>query len=218
MVLRFIRLALGLLLSLSSGCATIANTWSPPAGADEARTVYVVSHGWHTGLVLRREDISSEAWPEHLDLPATRYVEVGWGSGVFYMAPRITPAIVLEAMCFSESVLHVAGFNAPPARVFPSSDVYAVRLSEQGFDNVCRTIHETYVRNDKGEPIRMGKGLYGESQFYQAQGRYYFPNTCNVWTARVLHSAGCPIEPAISATATAVILQASCFGESASGK
>jgi uncharacterized protein (TIGR02117 family) len=211
-------IGVALLVPLAAGCTATHTNLAPALADDETRTVYVVSHGWHTGLVLRRDDISSDAWPEHFDLTPTRYVEVGWGSGVFYMAPRITPAVVMEAMCWSDSVLHVAGFNPPPARAFPSSDVYAVRLSERGFDDLCRAIHETYVHDEQGQPVRKGPGLYGESQFYEAKGRYYFPNTCNVWTARVLRSAGCPIEPLISATSTAVILQTSCFAKQLSGQ
>jgi hypothetical protein len=38
-----------------------------------------VSHGWHTGLVIRRADIPEGIWPEPHHYADPAYVEVGWG-------------------------------------------------------------------------------------------------------------------------------------------
>jgi uncharacterized protein DUF2459 len=43
-----------------------------------------------------------------------------------------------------------------------------------------------------------GPGLYGDSRFYPAWQQFNLFNTCNVWAARALRSAGLPIEDAIT--------------------
>jgi hypothetical protein len=46
-------------------------------------TIYVVAHGWHTGIVIRRDDIPAEAWPEHRRILAARFLEAGWCDQAF---------------------------------------------------------------------------------------------------------------------------------------
>jgi uncharacterized protein (TIGR02117 family) len=200
-------------LLTSAGCALAVKELYPPSPTDEAHTVYVVSNGWHSGLVIPRDDVCDAAWPEQVMIPPTRYAEVGWGSRAFYMAPRITPLLAVRTLLWpSSSVVHVACFNGPPEQVFAEADVIAVRLSERGFRELCNCIHQTCEQDGQGRPIELGPGLYGESRFLQARGKYYFPNTCNAWTARVLRSAGCPITPVYCAAAQGVTLQARRFG------
>ena len=43
------------------------------------KTVYVVGHGWHTGLVLRVSDVSPDTWPKIRDFSDMHFVELGWG-------------------------------------------------------------------------------------------------------------------------------------------
>jgi hypothetical protein len=42
--------------------------------------------------------------------------------------------------------------------------------------------------------------LYGGGRFYRSRERYHAFNTCNVWVARALREAGCPIDPAFALT------------------
>ena len=55
------------------------------ANTDPVKRVYVVSRGWHTGIVVRHEDIADGLWPEHPDFAPSGYVEVGWGDWAFYL-------------------------------------------------------------------------------------------------------------------------------------
>lgn len=168
------------------------------------KTVYVTSNGFHTGLVVRRADVSPEHWPEvenGSDLP---WVEVGWGSETFYRAQVISPVVVVKAFAPNASVLHVVNWPVPPDEIF-SGEIVRLEVASDQFDAMCRFIHDTYALDD-GRPEFLGPGLYGESAFYRARGPYYFPNTCNVWTARALRLAGVPILPAVCTTAQAVML------------
>lgn len=77
--------ALGALMSACHG--PIASLY-PPHGGDRAYPVWVVRHRWHTGLVVRREDVPADIWPERDDFPGAEYLEVGWGERDFYQARR----------------------------------------------------------------------------------------------------------------------------------
>ena len=199
---------------LIAGCSLFDQRQLTPDVSGITHRIYVVSNGWHAGLVLPGEDVPTEVWPEIRDLPANQFVEVGWGNEEFYMAPKITPAIAIRAMCIpSDTVLHVAGFNEQPEKVFQGTELIAIRLPDDRFREVCKFIHDSYTLDSEGQPIRMGPGLYGESQFYRARGKYFFPNTCNVWTAKALRSGGCSILPVCSSTALGVTLQARWSGE-----
>ena len=175
-------------------------------------TIYVVSNGWHAGLILRRSDVDTNLWPELNQIPMTEYVEVGWGNEGFYMAKHITPGLILGALIPSASVLHIAGFNGDIETIFQNADLVSIDLSKDGLAEMCRFIHASYVLDGAGQPARLGPGLYGESEFYRAHGKYYFPNTCNVWTANALRSAGCPITPAYASTAQNLVFQARRIG------
>jgi uncharacterized protein (TIGR02117 family) len=185
---------------------------SPPARPsnmpEPAKWVYVVSHGWHTGIVVKREDIPVGIWPEHRDFPEAKYLEVGWGDKRFYQAPNATLSLALKAaFTATPSVLRIIGFTAPVEVYFPESDIIEVGLSLEGFERLGRFIHQTYQRDASGRPISLGRGPYGNSVFYLAVGNYHLFNTCNNWTAKALKAAGCPIAPARAITAGNVMSQ-----------
>ncbi len=179
----------------------------------DAKTVYVVGHGWHTGVVLRASDVSAEIWPEVRDFRGIDFVEFGWGDEGFYRAKKITAQLVLKAAFWpTPSVMHVAGFRGSVKRFYEVSDVVEIEVSEDEFENMCRFISATFARDKSGESIPLGPGLYGESYFYRANGKYHLPKTCNVWTAKVLKAAGLPVTPQIATTADIVLSQSQRFG------
>jgi uncharacterized protein (TIGR02117 family) len=165
-----------------------------------------VSHGWHVGLAVRRADVPIALWPESGDLGNVAFLEVGWGDGGFYPAPRGTVGLALKAALGSESsVLHVAGFDPPPPEFFRGSTVVEVRVSLAGFEALCRFVHTAYDRDASGRPVVVAPGLYGSARFYRATGRYRLLDNSNNWTARALAIAGCANDPAGAITAGAAL-------------
>ena len=79
---------IGLLVfsALLAGCAGALQGLYPPAPGELVKPVYVINHGWHTGIAVRRADIPQGVWPEHGDFADFEYVEVGWGDRDFYVA------------------------------------------------------------------------------------------------------------------------------------
>ncbi len=165
-----------------------------------AATLYVVNHGWHTGLVIRRGDIPNGLWPEQRQAPPGEYLEVGWGQREFYQTrdPSLLQALG-AALWPAPSILHLVGFNGPVAVRFPYSEVVALQLDAAAMTRVAQYISDAYERNAAGGIIRMGQGLYGDSRFFAGREKFHLFRTCNVWTARALRLAGCPAGFAIMA-------------------
>jgi uncharacterized protein (TIGR02117 family) len=207
--------ALALVL-LAGGCLGPVESLYPPRAGEPVHPVWVVDHGWHTGLVIRAADVPDGLWPERVDFPGARYLEVAWGDRDFYMAPRGTLGLALKAAVVSRgSVLHVVGLEAPPARSFAGTEVVEVALSRRGVEALVRFVDGAHVRGQAARAPRLAPGLYGDSAFYPATERYSLVNTCNTWIAGALRAAGCPITPAWALTAGGVLRQVRALGRAA---
>ena len=197
------RLVLGLVLA--AGCTT-ATAVPPMPAPQHTHSVYLVSHGWHVGLAVRRADVSPALWPESGALGSVRFVEVGWGDADYYPAAQGHPGLALQAAFASAaSVLHVAAIDEPLEQFFRGSTIVEVPLSSSGFEALTRFIHAAYARDASGRPIVVGAGIYGVSRFYRAEGRYRLFDNSNTWTAKALAAAGCPIDPADTVTAGSLL-------------
>lgn len=177
--------------------------------------IYVVSHGWHTGIVIRYTDIPSQLWPEKADFADSTYLEVGWGDEAFYRAPRATLAMALKAALGSkQTVLHVVGFNEAVVEFFPDSEIVSLRVPAQETADLVGFIHRSVMR-PPGQPADpLGPGLYGNSWFYPAKGKYSLFYNCNHWVAEGLRRADVPMNVNAAMTSSGVMCQASRVGES----
>jgi uncharacterized protein (TIGR02117 family) len=186
----------------------------PAAKGDHGETVYVVNHGWHTGLVVPTARLPVGAWLPREGGMRGKYLEIGWGDDDFYRASKINSGMALRAMCWrNPAVLHVVAMGESPEVYFSNSGIIRVQLSGRGFQRLCEYLAESYASGADGTPIDLGKGIYGNSRFYRARDHYYFPNTCNKWTARALRAAGAPITPFYAVRAANVFNQSRKFGE-----
>ena len=206
--------ALPVAVLLGAACLGPLPDRYPPRSGAASVTIYVVGHGWHTGIVVRPDDVPTGAWPESSRLPVTRFLEVGWGDRAFYESPDAGVSLALKAALASEaSVLHVAGFDRTPAEYFPGAEIIAIELSPRGMESLSRFVSQAYARDAAGAPIELGLGLYPGSRFYAATGRYSLVNTCNTWIAEALRAGGCPITPVWAVTAGNLLFQAERCGK-----
>jgi uncharacterized protein (TIGR02117 family) len=193
------RLCALVLAGALAGCAAPAARDCPAPADQPADAIYVVSHGWHAGLVLPAQAVVS--WPSSRDAPRAQHVEVGWGERDFYMQPDPGWWLAVEAVLVpNESALHVVWLNAPVRDFFRSSEILEVRLTPDGMGRLSRHIAGSFAHTSNGAAVDLGPGLYGSSRFYLSRERYHAFNTCNVWVARALREAGCPISPAFTLT------------------
>lgn len=190
--------ALALTLTLLAGCvASRPELFPPPAGVPTV-AIRIVSHGWHTGLVLPRAALNDRLPALAGQFAQADWLEIGWGDLGFYTAPdqQITSGLTLEALFASRgSVLHVVGIRGAPEQAFPHSDVQPLVLGEAGFAALADGIEASFARAPDTPATPLGPGLYGDSRFYAARGHYWALHTCNTWTAERLLDAGCPVTP-----------------------
>jgi uncharacterized protein (TIGR02117 family) len=202
-------------LTLFAGCAP--SRLQDPLAVDEAgagRAIYLIVLGWHTGLAIKRADIPAGLWPESEDFPNAKYLEVGWGDRDFYQAPGFNLWFGIKAVLVpTDSVLHVVGLPAHPTDYFPAAEILEIALSEQQLKQVIVSIRNTYAHEDTARAQAINPGLYPNSYFYAAEGKFHLFNTCNVWVAHVLRDADLPVIPFFAVTSRGLLSQAREFGK-----
>lgn len=195
-----------------SACATPVKGLYPPGRGEPTVSIYLVSHGWHAGIVVRRTDIPDDLWLESRDFPEAKNLEVGWGDWDYYQSKDPGVWLTLKAALLpSASVLHVVGFRGPVASYFLTSEIIELAPSPRGFQELVRYIQNSYAREGAKVAKPLGPGLYGNGLFYPARGKFHLFNTCNTWTAHALRAAGYPI--AYTITAGTLMSEASRFGK-----
>jgi len=168
--------------------------------------VFVVSHGWHTGLILSAAPIQERMPALQQRFGNTLYIEFGWGDKGFYQAKEITSGLTLRAIFWpTESVMHVVSVPEDVYAFFPASDIEKLCLSDSEFVSLAEFIINSFYRDNKGRVVELKNGLYGDSQFYKGVGDYYLMNTCNKWTAKGLKSTGMDISTTFKLTAGSVM-------------
>lgn len=177
--------------------------------------VFVVSHGWHTGIIVDNEAVFA-AMPElKQSLPAARFIEFGWGDQDFYQAGDISYWLAIKALLFpTDAVLHVAGIATHPKIYFHGSEVEKIMISPAGFNKLLVFIRHSFSRNGQESFIRLGRGLYADSFFFRAQGAYHILYTCNSWIMEALTEAGLPEPEWPTLTAEGVMDQVKHFRRS----
>lgn len=198
----WLRLLMGVIL-LGAPDASFArghDAQTEGATARPRHLIFVSSHGWHTGVILRRSDLRpADGWPALPEFARDEFLEFGWGSEPFYTAPRPTLLIALRTVfTATPSVLHVVGFRGSPAGAFPRSEVVAVPVSRTGQRVLAAEIGRTFARDGRGQAWDRGPGLYGHSRFFASRGRYSLAHSCNGWTATMLRAGGLPVRPGLS--------------------
>lgn len=183
---------------LLNACAT-PTLESMAQEGERATRIYLVGHGWHTGLIIHYTDLPEGLWPEAGDFPQAGHLEIGWGDHDYYQTQDPGWWTTLKAALVpTQSVLHVAGFRASPADYFAASEVIELRLPHTAIEPLAKYIHDAFARENTQAVAPLGPGLYGNSHFYPARETFHLFNTCNVWTARALRSAGLPVRDAIT--------------------
>lgn len=187
-------------LSLLAACATPPVTaTTATAGRDTpapqiGAAIWVLNSGWHTGLVLQRDELG--AGLSALLQPARRasYLMFGWGNRRFYMAPDPTLGMDIAALFPSRSTVLVEGCSVAPRSCYTRAvKLHIVRLSLSQQARLDQYLLHTFQQNKAGQADPLGPGPDPDSEFYASGLRYDAFHTCNTWTAEALHKTGLPI-------------------------
>jgi len=195
---------------LAAALAILAVHGPGRAGTPEAPaiTVHVVSHGWHSGIIVPAALAAAHDWPVLRDFPRAAYYEVGWGDRAYYQATNPGWWIGLRALLWpSPGVLHVVALQGPPQAAFPGSPMVAVRVSHEGAQRLAASIAASHEAGEDGAPVAFGPALYGQGRFYASAERFHLFATCNVWVARRLRDAGLDLHPSFALTAGMLLAQ-----------
>jgi len=179
-----------------------------PESAEDSRTIYVVRHGWHTGIVIPDDGLNSELKFLNSTFGSHPYYEIGWGDKGLYKAKEIKAGITLRAMFWPTSaVMQVVALPDPPSVYFPHSQILEIKLSREGYSHLLQSITDSFKWDQSGNPVVVEEGSYGHSYFFKAVGLFFMTNTCNTWTARMLASAGVPVHSLLTIRAESVMNQ-----------
>jgi len=197
--------AWGLLLVVRCQLPRQATAPSP----DSTSAVYLVQHGWHAGIAVRRADLPDEAWPIFGDFPEARYLEVGWGEARYYPGDiRGVWGALRAGLWPNRSVLHVVPVAASVRRTFPVNTIVRIPISRRELDGLTRYVADSFARADDGAALPAADGYYPGSRFYRSGLPYHVFNNCNHWAAGALEAAGCDTAPRWTLTVGRVVNQA----------
>jgi uncharacterized protein (TIGR02117 family) len=158
--------------------------------AGPAHRVWVVSNGWHSGIVLARADVPENVIPEIADFPQARFFEFGWGDAEFYPAREAGAWLALRAAFPGPAVMHVAGLPDHPARIWPNVTILPFAVSAEALSRLLAFLRDSFDRAGAGRAVVTARGIYPFSLFYPATGRFHVFNNCNSWTAQALTAMG----------------------------
>ncbi|MEE4243506.1 MAG: TIGR02117 family protein [Desulfopila sp.] len=167
---------------------------SPPAENRRPHMVYVVNHGWHTGIIVPAAELDYILPQLQERFPGTDYYEIGWGDQAFYQADEISTALALQALFLSRgTVVHVAAIVGSPLEYFIGHEILGTCISINNLDSLTAFLAENFAYDSEDKIIGIGQGIYGNSSFYKGAGRYSLLYTCNTWAAEGLRKAGVSI-------------------------
>ncbi|MDP6872904.1 MAG: DUF2459 domain-containing protein [Alphaproteobacteria bacterium] len=195
------------LMLLMVGC-TAANAPPGQADQDDGVVIHVTSNGWHSGIVVAKEDIPSGRIPETADFPDALFFEFGWGDARFYPSKDVTIGMSMNALLVpTPTVIHMVSLWTEPARYFPKAEIVPLKVSTKNLHALIDFIDASFNRSGAPRAAASAPGLYASSHFYPAHGSFHLLNTCNSWTGRALAAAGFDIEPPGTAQAEALMQQ-----------
>ena len=168
--------------------------------------VFVVNHGWHTGLIIPGNFLVKDLSFLNNRFGAARYFEFGWGDKDFYQAEEVTTGLTLQSILWpTQSVVHVNAIPINPPDFYAGAEIVSIALSDHELTNLQKFISNSFYRSESGSVAMQQTGLLADSQFYTGTGKYYLFNTCNTWIAKGLESAGLDISPTFKLTADSIM-------------
>jgi len=194
---------------LVARCHLPRQTASSEGGADSTSAIYVVQHGWHAGIAVRRADVSEDAWPVLDAFPDAAYLEVGWGEAQYYPGTsRGVWGLARAGAWPTGSVLHVVPVDQAVPDRFSNRTVVQVPVTRAELEALVAFVAESFAVDSTGNATAAAPGAYTDSRFYASSLTYHVFNNCNHWAAGVLEAAGCDASPRWTFTVGQVVEQA----------
>lgn len=192
----FIGIIIAVALICIPGCARKSYSPFPPDVKDDPVSIYVAIYGGHSGIILPTSAMPDDLLRLTTEFNSFRYIEFGWGDEDFYRGQNVNAFIAVKAALWpTASVLHLIGINESMEEYAAGVAIYRVELSRSGFLALCSFITATFSVDEYGNSIVLGPdtAFKRQASFYMARPKFFFPRTCNTWTAKALQISGMPI-------------------------
>lgn len=178
-----------ILALLPSACAAPIAQIGPPGPA----TVYVIGRGWHSDIGLPVTEITGPLASLEQGLSGVQFLTFGFGERQFLLTRQATLGGMVSALLPSRSALLMTALSATPETAFGAQHVVVLHVSHEGIARIEATVWQELEKSPDGNPMLLADGPYPGSVFYAARGTYDAFNTCNTWTAEMLHAGGFPV-------------------------
>lgn len=187
---------------LASACAVPDTGENLRTVSGNAKSVFVVHNKWHAAIVAKTADIGADQMAELVHFPGAEYVEISWGDADFFPAGEGGIGLALRAAFWSSgSVLHLVGFAGTVQDTYRGAEIIEIELANQEFQKLIAFISAEFQRKQPGRPADPQPGLFPQSRFYAANGKFSILRNCNTWVAEALSAAGLPVRPGLVLTA-----------------
>ena len=194
---------------LAARCHLPRRTVAPDRAQDSTSAIYVVQHGWHAGIAVRRADLPEGRWPILDAFPNAAYLEVGWGEARYYPGTSRGVWGTLRAGGWpTGSVVHVVPIDRAVPERFPGQTVVRVPVGEAALDALTSFVAASFAVDSTGQATAAAPGYYADSRFYASPLPYHVFNNCNHWAAAALEAAGCDTSPRWTFAVGQVVAQA----------
>ena len=181
--------------------------------SDQLETLYVLQHGKHSGFLLAKPVMEAAGWLGSSYFPDVEYIEFGWGDDRYYPARGNRLVLTVRAIAWpTPTVIHVVGFRSTD-HFFEGRTVVQLDLPWSTIKTVAAYIARSFRLSADGELIEEGRGLYGNSWFFSANGKFHLFHTCNTWTAKGLRAADLPVTPWYTLMTGTLMKQVSKIGQ-----
>lgn len=171
-------------------------------------SIFVIAHGYHTGLAVRGREVPATAWPARSDFPDADYLGLGWGEREYY--PRDDPGLWLALRALftpSRSTINVIPIAAPLTSALRDSEIVELHIAESGFVRMVEFVRESHELDAEGRAIVISSDVPQPGRFYASPLTFHALQNCNVWVALALQSAGLPVDPRAAFTAGMLLRQ-----------
>lgn len=190
-----------LLLLIAAGLAILVGALPRGAGQvdgeDDAVTIYVMTNGFHTDIVVPSVSDAKDWRPLMQTSPITAYsldaplIAFGWGSEAAYTElgtlADLSTGLMLKAIAFDRSVVHVQ----PLAAIRIGESVRRFRLTPDGYRSLVGHIEDSLQPSGNGEPVTLAGVTHGMGDaFLRGRDRFWLLRSCNVWVGEALRKAG----------------------------
>ena len=197
------------------GC-TSANEYTGRDSAGELypHKIYVINQGWHTGIVLKVNEVNIADMPEIIEFRGNEYIDIGWGDEAYYRIPGFDIKLAARALLSpTSSTLKIRTLNIP-VETYYKTYRYCIEyhLTEDEFKELCRYISNTFLKSRDRRPVVL-ENRQNIIYFYKAVGDYHLFNTCNTWVAGALEEAGFPVNSTMVVSASNLFNEISDYGK-----